>query len=155
MNFDIGIFRINFVSVNQNLTDMKLGKIFLILSIPVLFSLSLFGQTSPEITAYLYKVSSMSDPNKRDLPDNPDRPDYGRRSPGLQCLCVIDPTDGVSIDGCDRSDVTSYYIYDEEDELLLETPDETLFIETLFSLSGVYRISLETDDWIYSGWIEI
>lgn len=86
---------------------------------------------------------------------NTDNDPEGQRKPSTPIIITISTDNGVSVPSIDKDEITSYNIYDIEGVCLCSTSDENIFINTLFSLSGIYEIKLDTNEFSLRGWIQI
>ncbi|MDE5976491.1 MAG: hypothetical protein K2G69_08075 [Muribaculaceae bacterium] len=94
-----------------------------------------------------------SEEEERDeIPINP--PAKGR-IPSQPHHCHIGQTGGIVIGGVDSSEILSFEIRDTYGNTVAILADEASFIETLFSLSGEYRLIFRLPGRTLAGWINI
>lgn len=79
----------------------------------------------------------------------------GHRAPVRPITVTISQEQGVDVPDLDKQDFISYSIYNEDKLCICSVNDESSFIETLFSLSGIYEIKLDTYEFSLRGWIQI
>ena len=77
----------------------------------------------------------------------------GERRPGKKLECTIDSQNGVRFLSGETPDFILYEIYDCDNVCVGAYGDEPEFIDALFSLTGEYRISLDTAEVSYIGYI--
>lgn len=87
------------------------------------------------------------DPGKED-------PEKNNRSLPISCVCEI-TEDGVEIQGLGYSDILLYEICDVDGNFICISPDETSFLEILFSMSGTYGIRFILEEFTLTGMITI
>ena len=79
----------------------------------------------------------------------------GPRSTVTPLICSIDTEEGVSIPGIEVPEIVSFEIRDAYGNTVAILADEASFIETLFSLSGEYRLIFRLPGRTLAGWILI
>lgn len=84
---------------------------------------------------------------------HPEEGDEGNRKPSRPIPCSIDPDFGICFSGQEKPDFILYEIYDCDNVCMGTYGDEPEFIEALFSLTGEYRISLNTVEVSYIGYV--
>ena len=101
---------------------------------------------TPGTTQTVYMV-------KTNLSAHPEEGDEGQRIPGRRIACSLDRENGICFTGQETPDFILYEIYDSNNMCVGAYGDEPEFIEALFSLTGEYRISLDTAEVSYIGYI--
>ena len=101
---------------------------------------------TPGTTQTVYMV-------KTNLSAHPEEGDEGRRIPGHHIACSLDRENGVRFFGQETPDFILYEIYDNNNICVGAYGDEPEFIDSLFSLTGEYRISLSTAEISYIGYV--
>ncbi|MDE6074461.1 MAG: hypothetical protein K2J42_08925 [Muribaculaceae bacterium] len=81
-------------------------------------------------------------------PDN-----NGRRTAPRPIHITISTTDGVSIPNVDKSEVSSYEIYDNDGYCLASYINDKDFARHIFSTDGILQIKLLMKDRLLIGWI--
>ncbi len=80
----------------------------------------------------------------------------GERSLSGQLMCTISEEDGVSISSVDTEDIVSFEISSAEtNQVLASFTAVDDFVDYLFTNPGEYLVTFTTDDYIYSGYIEL
>ncbi|MDE5976798.1 MAG: hypothetical protein K2G69_09635, partial [Muribaculaceae bacterium] len=81
-------------------------------------------------------------------------PDPSRKkTPSAPVMVNVSAKDGLSIPGVDSSEILSFEIRDAYGNTVAILTDEDSFIETLFSLSGEYRLIFRLPGRTLAGWI--
>lgn len=84
---------------------------------------------------------------------HPEEGDEGNRKPSRPLTCTVDPDSGIEFLGQETPDFILYEIYDSNNICVGAYGDEPEFIDALFSLTGEYRISLNTAGVSYIGYV--
>lgn len=82
-------------------------------------------------------------------------PDKGRRTSAWYFLCNISCETGVDIQGIDDFVVLSYEMADESGVTLGIFTDEAEFVQTLYSVSGNWRISIHAEEYTLTGYVSL
>lgn len=109
-------------------------------------------------------IASVADNDNKEKPvtvpvkRNPIRlPELPRehRAPSQYISCTIDPTSGITIASVENSEINGYELWDCTDNCILSTCDEFEFIDYLYTLQGEYILCILTEDYIYTGVVEM
>lgn len=84
---------------------------------------------------------------------HPEEGDEGNRKPSRPLTCTVDPNSGIEFLGHETPNFILYEIYDCSNSCVGAYGDEAEFIDALFSLTGEYRISLDTTEVSYIGYV--
>lgn len=115
----------------------------------ILFSCSMaFALNHGQVIQMNLRSFQVSDDSE--AKNNESRENY-HRMPTRPILCSISVEDGVSFDDGSNTEIISYEIKDTDNNPIAVTGDETVFIQTLFSLTGEYVIQFRTDEYVYYG----
>lgn len=77
------------------------------------------------------------------------------RIPSQYITCTIDPLSGITIASVEKSEINGYELWDYTDNCVVSTFDEFDFIDHLYTLQGEYTLCILTEDYIYTGVIEL
>lgn len=88
------------------------------------------------------------------LVHNPKNDPDGNRVPSRPIFITIN-VNGVTIQSSDKSEATSYVIYDEDGMLIASYADDKEFAAAIFSMSGTIQIRIEFDDYALQGWLTL
>ncbi len=83
-------------------------------------------------------------------------PPIGQRTPSELIYCIIDLENGVELPSIPNEELNTFTICDADSGAQIVTfTREDDFVDYLFLNTGSYLVSFTTDDYIYSGYIEI
>ena len=105
-----------------------------------------------DIGTWLIQDYSDSDEDEDEIPLTPPS---RHRIPAKGIYCNISSVDGITIPGMDVSEIVSFEIRDAYGNTVAILTDEASFIETLFYLSGEYRLIFRLPGRTLAGWILI
>ena len=120
----------------------------LLLLLPVMPLYATKDNDSEDRECYLEETDDEEEEHVKD-------PGRRHRLPSQHVLCVISMETGISIPGMDSSEIVGYEIRDASGNTVAILADEASFIETLFSLSGEYRLIFRLPGRTLAGWINI
>lgn len=113
----------------------------------VLTTLLLPGMVSAE------KSKTKTVPVKKEKREETELPpdSWSKRMPSAPVMCVISEN-GITIEGVDSGEITSYEVYDEDGSCVASYSSERDFISFLYNTDMDVELRLYADGYVYSGW---